>query len=95
MRLEFSTRAGSDLDEILDYLAQQAGREAAWQYGLKIRERCFEICSAPGMGKRHPKHLRIRKINLGPHKIFYREEQDRIVIHRIWDGRRGKEPGLP
>ena len=94
MRLEFSSRAEHDLENILGYIALEAGPETAWRYGLKIREKCFEICSAPRMGRRHPIHLKIRKINVGPHKIFYREEQDRIVIHRIWDGRRGSQPKL-
>jgi len=46
------------------------------------------------MGKRHPIYPKIRKINVGPHKIFYREEEDCVVIHRIWDGRRDSQPNL-
>jgi len=94
MRLEFSSRAESDLEAIMDYLAQEAGPETALRYGQKIREECCKVCAAPGMGKRHPIHFRIRKIIVGPHKIFYREDPGRIVIHRIWDGRRGTNPKL-
>ena len=74
MRLEFSSRAESDLEAIMDYLAQEAGPETALRYGQKIREECCKVCAAPGMGKRHPIHFRIRKIIVGPHKIFYRED---------------------
>ncbi len=88
MRLEFSSRAERDLENILVYIAGEASAETAWRYGLKIREKCFKICSAPGMGKPHPIHPKIRQINVGPHKIFYREQQGCILIHRIWDGRR-------
>jgi plasmid stabilization system protein ParE len=94
MRLEFSLRAERDLEHILDYIAVEAGPESARRYDLKIREKCIQICSAPGMGNRHPIHPTIRKINVGPHKIFYREELDCIIIHRIWDGRRGSLPKL-
>ena len=94
MRLEFSSRAEHDLENILDYIAGEAGTETAWRCGLKIREKCLQICSAPGMGKRHPIYPKIRKINVGSYKIFYREEQDHIIIHRIWDGRRDSQPNL-
>lgn len=94
MRLEFSARAERDLDRILDYIAASSAPEIAWQYGLKVQEACLQICAAPGMGKRHPIYPKIRKIVIGNHKVFYRTEQDRIIIHRIWDGRRGKEPHL-
>ena len=94
MRLKFTPLAEKDLGQIVEYIARVSDRTTAWRYGLKIREKCLQVCSAQGMGKRHPIYPKIRKVNVGAHKIFYREEHDCIVIHRIWDGRRGSQPDL-
>ena len=80
MQLEFSSRAKRDLDEILSYLVQAGGNDVARRVGRRIREKCEEIRPAPGMGKRQPHRPEIRKIIVGPHKIFYRIESERVII---------------
>jgi len=44
------------------------------------------------MGAPCPGRPKFRKVNEGPYKIFYRAFPQKIVIFRIWDGRRSSDP---
>ncbi len=46
------------------------------------------------MGAPYRGRPQFRKVNEGPYKIFYRAFPQKIVILRIWDGRRGSDPKL-
>jgi plasmid stabilization system protein ParE len=89
--LKFRERARRDLLEIVDY---NGDYEVARQFGHHLVERCDELRRAPGADSPSALLLGIRKINEGAYKIYYRKEDSKIVILRIWDGRRGRNPRL-
>jgi plasmid stabilization system protein ParE len=93
--LKFRERARRDLLEIVDYIAARNGDyEVARQFGRHLVERRDELRRAPGADSPSALLLGIRKINEGAYKIYYRKEDSKIVILRIWDGRRGRNPRL-
>ncbi len=95
LKLNFRIRAERDFDEILNYIAEQNGDdEVARRFGERLLDKCDEITKAPGMGAPYRGRPQFRKVNEGPYKIFYRAFAQKIVILRIWDGRRGSDPKL-
>jgi plasmid stabilization system protein ParE len=83
-RLEFRPFAIRDLDRIVEYIARQN----------RLMDRCEGLLRAPGSGALAGIEPNVRKIVEGAYKIYYRREADKIVILRIWDGRRGTNPRI-
>ena len=95
LRLKFHVQAERDLDAIIFYIARQNGDfVVAQRFGLRLVERCEKISSAPGKGMPHGPRPNIRKVNEGAYKIFYQVTMTHVLILRIWDGRRGRNPRL-
>jgi plasmid stabilization system protein ParE len=95
LKLSFRLRADRDLDEILNYISEQNGDdEIAKRFGERLFAKCEELTRAPGMGSPYRGRPQFRKVNEGPYKIFYRAYPQKVVIFRIWDGRRGSDPKL-
>lgn len=95
LKLKFRIRALRDLDEILGYIADQNGdEETSKKFGERLYERCDELTKAPGMGAPYRPRPQFRKLNEGAYQIYYRTFPKKIVIARIWDGRRGDDPKL-
>ncbi len=59
----------------------------------KFAKRFAQLAEAPGIGTPY-RGSQVKKVVEGPYKIFYRVSETKIVILRIWDGRRGHDPLL-
>jgi plasmid stabilization system protein ParE len=93
--VEHSKRAQSDLFAIVQFIAKKNNDDfAAERFGQKIVDRCDSIALAPGAGSPLPRFSGVRKVVKGAYKIIYRVEQKKVVILRIWDGRRGTNPRI-
>jgi plasmid stabilization system protein ParE len=93
--LEISDRAICDLEKIAIYIARR-NRDSlvAERFARRLLDRCGELIVAPKMGSPYLERADIRKINEGAYKILYQVTKTHVVVLRIWDGRRGKDPRL-
>ncbi|MBX3421955.1 MAG: type II toxin-antitoxin system RelE/ParE family toxin [Pirellulaceae bacterium] len=86
--LQFTPAASADLDEILDYIAEDRPHTAV-QVVKRIRERCEMLRYHPEMGQLYPKlGSGIRAIPQQRWVIFYRVESNSVQILRVLDGAR-------
>jgi plasmid stabilization system protein ParE len=93
LRLEIRARARRDLRAIVLYIAEQNGDFVmAERFALRLLDRCSELSVAAGMGSLYQERPSVRKLNEGAYKIIYRVEKTKVIVLRIWDGRRGREP---
>jgi plasmid stabilization system protein ParE len=93
LKLEIRTRAQRDLRAIVLYIASQnSDFVVAERFGQHLVDRCESLLSASGKGTPHMSRSGIRKLNEGAYKIFYQITKTHVVILRIWDGRRGRDP---
>jgi plasmid stabilization system protein ParE len=93
LRLEIRERARSDLLEIVRFIAAKNGDfTTAEKLGQRLLDRCENLAKAPGMGAPYLSRLGVRKLNEGPYKIFYLTSAGSVIVVRIWDGRREKDP---
>jgi plasmid stabilization system protein ParE len=95
LKLEIRTRAQGDLRAIVLYIAKQNGDFIiAQRFGQRLLDCCESLIPAPGKGTPYGPRPGIRKLNEGAYKIFYQVTKAHVVILRIWDGRRGRDPKL-
>ena len=87
MRLEVSSDAQQDLDEIWDYLAQYHEATAERQLAL-VRRKFLNLVAMPFSG---PQRDFSRVLVAGNYNIFYRITGDVIEILRVLHGRRDCE----
>jgi plasmid stabilization system protein ParE len=89
--LEISNRAVSDVEKIAIYIAKRnRDSMAAERFARGLLDKCTELIAAPGMGSIYLDRADIRKINEGAYKILYRVTAKKVIVLRIWDGRRRK-----
>ena len=89
-------RAGArrDVEEAVDYYAEQAGTEIALRFVDAVRDAYRAISSRPGVGSPRYAHelelpgLRSRRITRFPYFIFYVERDDHIDVWRILHSQR-------
>ena len=88
-RLVISPLAETDLNEILDYIAQDKP-EAALRWVEKIRKTCQFIAEHPEIGERRPefKTGEFRSTLVGNYVVFYRPIPDGIEVARVVSGAR-------
>ena len=94
-RLVYTAQVRRDVAGIAAYIFQAADAQTAGNVVLRLRQRCETLINAPGSGAPYLPKAGVRKVIEGPYKIFYRVTDAHVIILRIWDGRRGTEPGLP
>jgi plasmid stabilization system protein ParE len=93
--LKIRKRALRDLVAIVRYIAKQNRNFVdAQRFGNKLLDACHGLTSAPGQGTPYGEGTETRKIIVGPYRIIYRTTSEKVVIMRIWDGRRGRKPKL-
>jgi toxin ParE1/3/4 len=96
-RLVVTADADADTSEILDYLAHEAGRRVADDYGRRFQRTIARLTQMPATGAPRPA--------LGPNTrvaivypyllIFdYTREDDTLTLPRILNGRRNITPDL-
>ena len=88
-RLIWTEPALLDLDEIAEYIALD-NFSAAQRLVEKVFERVELLESFPESGRRPPelKRMPYREIIVGPCRIFYRIEEDRVYILYVMHGER-------
>ncbi|WP_438751380.1 type II toxin-antitoxin system RelE/ParE family toxin [Pararhizobium sp. O133] len=83
-QLAFSPKAAADLDEIYDYTEDQWGPEQAETYIAELEQACSSLLlhstrrAVRAVGK-----SRYFVISCGSHRVWYRENQEDILIVRI------------
>jgi plasmid stabilization system protein ParE len=94
-RVIVSPFAIADQDEILRYLAQEAGVAVAEKYDAAFRALLLRLSDFPGIGAPRPMlgdSIRIYAIN--PYVVIYEgsPDSDTVLIHRVVHGRRDIRP---
>jgi len=93
MHLEIRPRAQGDLRSIVLYIAKRnSDFVVAQRFGQRLLDRCEDLLKAPGMGSLYEARPGVRKLGEGAYKIFYRVTNSKVIVLRIWDGRREKDP---
>ena len=88
MRLFFTPLAESDLNRILDNIAENRPLTAI-AVMKRIREKCELLASQPDIGQLRPEFTGdFRSFPVQRWVIFYRTKDDAVEIHRVLDGSR-------
>lgn len=87
MNLEFSNEAESDLEQITDYIA----RDNPWRalsFVRELRSKCEDLADSPNGFALVPRyeHHGIRRRGHGNYLIFYRVENEKVVIVHVLHG---------
>ena len=87
-RYRISPRARKDLSDIWDYTARQWSAEQAARYVRLIAEACGDLASRKITG-RPADDIRegYRKLSVGSHVLFYREDGRTVIIVRVLHNR--------
>jgi toxin ParE1/3/4 len=96
-RVIVSPFAITDQDEILGYLAREAGISTAEKYDAAFRALLSRLAAFPGIGAPRPElGAAIRTYVVHPYVVIYEGDPDgdTVVIHRVIHGRRDIKPGV-
>lgn len=87
MKLDITSAAEADLEEIADYIARD-NPVRAMTFVRELYERCSDIADMPEAWPVVPRyeHHGIRRRVHGRYLIFYRVGEDRIVILHVLNG---------
>jgi toxin ParE1/3/4 len=92
LRIVWSTDADTDLEQIWNYLAQQASVARADDQIRKIVAACRLLCDWPLSGQARDGLIPgMRSVVSAPYVIFYRVGTDAVEIVRVLHGRRDIE----
>lgn len=89
MIVHLSVEAESDLEQIGDHIAQDNPKRAL-SFVLELRNKCLDLADTPRGFPLMPRYERygIRRRIHGDYLIFYRVENDRVVIIHVLHGAR-------
>ena len=89
VEIEWSSTAQNDLNEIIDYIAQDSLEFALSFYDL-VMEKLENLTEFPNIGRKVPEleDPHIRELIFRNHRLIYRFLGDRIQIIRIIHGSR-------
>jgi len=89
VKIEWSSIAENDLNEIIDYIAQDS-LEYAISFYDEIRDRVKNLEEFPNLGKKVAlfDDPEVRELILRNYRIIYRVFQDKIQIVRVIHGSR-------
>lgn len=89
MLYRLSTLAEQDLDEIWSYVADDASPKTADRLIDEIVDRFDLLAEQPGMGRARPEFgIGVRSFAVENYVIYYRHEDDDVLIARVLHGRR-------
>lgn len=89
MPYRLSTLAEQDLDEIWSYVADDASPKTADRLIDEIVDRFDLLAEQPGMGRARPEFgIGVRSFAVENYVIYYRHEDDDVLIARVLHGRR-------
>jgi toxin ParE1/3/4 len=84
MRLELSSKARADLDDIRDYSLQTFGVARAIVYLDTLDQAFRRLLSLPEIGAVHPTvRPPVRSLACGQHRVFYDVLGETVVIQRV------------
>lgn len=98
-RLSWAPIAVDDLEGILDFLAVEAGGDAAVEIGSRILAKIATLKRFPERCRIVPELRRIgvrdfRELIVGPYRVFFRIDASIVGIVGVLDGRREVEEVL-
>jgi toxin ParE1/3/4 len=91
--------AKRDIDEIVSYIAEQSGSDAALRIVTGLEQCWRNLSTLPHRGN-VPKELvtigrtDYRQLHYKPWRIIYRVEGRRVIVYAVADGRRNMEDFL-
>jgi len=87
--IEWSLKAENDLNEVIDYIAQDS-LEYALSFYEQVREKVENLIQFPKMGRIVPEldEPTIRELILRNYRIIYRISEKKIQIVRLFHGSR-------
>ena len=87
--IEWSLKAENDLNEVIDYIAQDS-LEYALLFYEQVREKVENLIQFPKMGRIVPEldEPTIRELILRNYRIIYRISEKKIQIVRLFHGSR-------
>ena len=94
-KVKWTLSAKDDLDEIIDYIAQDSVPIALTQY-QKIKESAQSLCSFPEKGRIIPELQnqnihKFRELIINPWRLMYKIDRGNIFVLALIDGRRNIE----
>ena len=92
-KLLWTGPALDDLRDIRDYVSQD-DPAAAKRLAEKIRDGVLRLADHPQSGRVVPElsGLDYREVIISPYRIVYAAREDRVIILRVWHGRRELTP---
>jgi toxin ParE1/3/4 len=96
-RVIVSPFAITDQDEILGYLAREAGLAVAEKYDAAFRALLERLADFPGIGAPRPAlGDGVRIYVISPYVVIYEgsQESETVVVHRVVHGHRDIKPDL-
>ncbi len=89
VEIEWSPSAENDLNEIIDYIAQDS-LEYALSFYEQVREKVENLTQFPKMGRRVPELdvPNIRELILRNYRLIYRILGEKVQIVRLFHGSR-------
>jgi len=90
--IEWSSKAENDLNEIIDYIAQDS-LEYALSFYEQVREKVENLIKFPRMGRIVPEldEPNIRELILRNYRIIYRIFEKEVQIVRLFHGSRNMD----
>ncbi|MHA1193723.1 MAG: type II toxin-antitoxin system RelE/ParE family toxin [Promethearchaeota archaeon] len=87
--IEWSSKAENDLNEIIDYIAQDS-LEYALSFYEQVREKVENLAKFPKIGRKVPEldDPKIRELILRNYRIIYRLLEEKVQIVRLFHGSR-------
>ena len=86
----FAPQAGRDLENIVYYIAKQAGADVAERFGIQLIEKALSLKTFPERGRVVPEVGEpYREIIFRSYRIVYRLRNDLVEIVRFWHAARG------
>jgi len=83
MKLSLHKAALSDLDDILDYTLAAHGAAQAEAYVRSLWAAMESLLSYPNTGAPSDRRPGLRSFPAGGHRIYYRVEDDAVVVVRV------------
>lgn len=85
----FTAAASRDIENIIDYIADNSSFDAAERLLKKINQKCSNLANFPNMGRRRDElSPSLRSLPVDDYLIFYRPIADGIEILRVVSGYR-------
>jgi toxin ParE1/3/4 len=88
-KIKWSDLAIADLESIREYVSNDKP-VAAERLAERLRQSVLRLAEQPQSGRPLPEFpgTAIREVIVAPYRIVYEPQDDRIVILRVWHGRR-------